>query len=200
MKKPRTKPDVFIIETLNPDDEGNGRFEGSVVSHVLKLHLKNPIYHYVRTREDFEKAVLDFKASKYRYLHISAHGDENGLCTTNDDEISYKDLAKLLTPALKNCRLFLSACSMVHNKMAAEIIPRTGCFSVVGPTEDIGFEHAATIWPAVYHLLFEFDGQRIRRRELEETLNGVSHLFDVPFGYYSTSNGPRGYKRVKLST
>ncbi len=36
-----TVPDVFIIETLAPDDEGNGRFEGSVISSVLRLHEKN---------------------------------------------------------------------------------------------------------------------------------------------------------------
>ena len=33
-----TKPDVFIIESLDPDDEGNGRFEGSIISNMLRLH------------------------------------------------------------------------------------------------------------------------------------------------------------------
>lgn len=88
---------------------------------------------------------------------------------------------------------------MVHNKMAAEIIPKTGCYSVVGPTEDIGFEHAATIWPAVYHLLFEFDGKKIRGKELRETLKGVSNLFDVSIGYFSKSKNSLGFKRVNLS-
>lgn len=52
-----TVPDVFIIETLNPDDEGNGRFEGSVISSVLRLHEKKPIYCYVRTRVSSSKLL-----------------------------------------------------------------------------------------------------------------------------------------------
>lgn len=76
------------------------------------------------------------------------------MCTTNLDQIDYRDLAKLLTPGLKGRRLFLSACSMVHKAMASEIIPTTGCISVVGPREDISFTTAAVFWPAVYHLMF----------------------------------------------
>jgi hypothetical protein len=52
-----TIADVFIIESLDPDDEGNGRFEGSSISHILRLHGKNPKYRYVRTRDDFQDAV-----------------------------------------------------------------------------------------------------------------------------------------------
>lgn len=125
-----THPDVFIIESLDPDDEGNGRFEGSVVSHVLRLHGKNPIYSYVRTRHQFERAVAKFGKSNYRYLHISAHAEREGMCTTNQEEIDYDELAEMLSPHLKGRRLFLSACSMVHEDMAKEIIPRTQCYSV----------------------------------------------------------------------
>lgn len=82
--------------------------------------------------------------------------------------------------------------------MAAEIIPRTQCYSIVGPTEDIGFEHAATIWPAVYHLLFEYDGGKIRGKELKGALKGVSELFDVSIGYFSRSRSADGYKEVDL--
>lgn len=63
----RTKPDVFIIESLDPDDEGNGRFEGSIISNMLRLHGKEPKYRYVRTRGEFEDAVGEFGRSRYRY-------------------------------------------------------------------------------------------------------------------------------------
>lgn len=66
-----TVADVYIIESLDPDDEGNGRLEGVFLSHVLRLHGKNPKYKYVRTRDGFEKAVLAFGKSNYRYLHLS---------------------------------------------------------------------------------------------------------------------------------
>ena len=33
-----TKPNVFIIESLDFDDEENNRFEGKVLSNILKLN------------------------------------------------------------------------------------------------------------------------------------------------------------------
>jgi hypothetical protein len=189
-----TIADVFIIESLHPDDEGNGRFEGSSISHILRLHSKNPKYEYVRTRKDFEAAVQRFGLSGYRYLHISAHADAKGMCTTNQDNIDYGELAELLKTHLKGKRLFLSACSMVHDDMAKEIIPKTGCYSVVGPKDDIEFSTAAVFWPAIYHLMFSHHGSGMKNKELKENLKRVTDLFEVDIGYYSVSRvQPRGY-------
>jgi hypothetical protein len=63
-----TKPEVFVIESLDPDDEGNGRFEGAIISRMLRLHGKICEYRYVRTRKEFKRAVTQFGKSRYRYL------------------------------------------------------------------------------------------------------------------------------------
>lgn len=189
-----TVADVFIIESLDPDDEGNGRFEGSVISHILKLHGKAPKYRYVRTRAEFEHAVRQFAKSRYRYLHISAHADANGMCTTNLEEIHYSELAAMLTPVLKDKRLFLSACSMVHKQMASAIIPTTDCVSIVGPIQDIHFSEAAVFWPAVYHLIFSTEKDAMSHMTLKKHLINASTLFDIKIGYYSRSKiRKRGY-------
>lgn len=182
-----TRPDVFIIESLHPDDEGNGRFEGSNISHVLRLHGKEPKYRYVRTREQFEDAINEFAKSAYRYLHISAHADAEGMCTTNQDEIDYDELADLLAPSLRSKRLFLSACSMVHKDMAKEIVPKTGCYSVVGPREDIAFTTAAVFWPAIYHLMFAINDSAMTHGVLKRNLEKVTALFGIEIGYFSRS-------------
>lgn len=188
-----TRPDVFIIESLDPDDEGNGRFEGSIISHVLRLHGKNPKYKYVRTRSTFKKAVRLFAQSNYRYLHISAHANKKAMYTTNDDAIDYADLAKVLTPCLKDKRLFLSACSMVHKDMAKKIIPTTGCYSIVGPTTDIYFTEAAVFWPSIYHLMFTERDDAMKRDALKTHLQNVCSLFNIDIGYYSRSRNKRGF-------
>ncbi|SFW55325.1 hypothetical protein [Pseudomonas sp. NFACC04-2] len=187
-------PDVFIIETLDPDDEGNGRFEGGVISSVLRLHEKNPIYRYVRTRHQFIEAVTEFGKSGYRYLHISAHGNEDGLFTTNQNEIGYTDLAKILEPHLKKRRLFLSACSMIHDKFLSALFSTTKCISVVGPREDIYFSDAAVTWPAIYHLMFSENTDRMTRSHLKAQLAHVRALFKIDLAYYSKSTKEkRGY-------
>lgn len=182
-----TKADIFIIESLSPDDEGNGRFEGQVISHVARLHGKQPAYRYVRTRADFEKAVKTFLRSDFRYLHISAHADREGIATTNRDEITNRDLGEMLGKRFADRRLFLSACSIVHKAMASEIIPVTRCFSVVGPRQDIGFAEAAVFWPALYHLMFQHDARAMSRASLAVNLKKVASLFGVEIGYYARS-------------
>lgn len=178
-------PDVFIIETLSPDDEGNGRFEGSIISSVLKLHGKNPIYLYVRTRHQFIQAIEQFGSSGYRYLHISAHGNKHGLATTNQDEIDYKDLAEILRPHMKKCRLFLSACSVVNKNISAEIFSSTRCLPIVGPRKQIYFSEAAVIWPAIYHLMFSENTKGMTPAHLKEQLLHISVVFKVSLAYYS---------------
>lgn len=180
-----TVPDVFIIESLGPDDEGNGRFEGSIISNMLRFHGKNPRYRYVRTREEFEGALIEFGQSNYRYLHLSAHGDKDGMITTNLDEIDFDELSDLLKPHLEEKRLFLSACSMVHEDFAAHLIPNTRCYSVIGPDDDVEFHKAAIFWASVYHLMFSVDSERFTRLRLKEMLGRASHLFDVRIRYFS---------------
>lgn len=194
-----TKADIFIIESLNPDDEGNGRFEGPHIAHIARLHGKQPIYRYVRTRDQLEQAVAECLASDYRYLHVSAHADREGIATTNRDDISNGELGEMLGRGFAGRRLFLSACSIVHKAMAAEIIPPTQCFSVVGPRQDIGFAEAAVFWPAVYHLMFEVDARSMKRAALAANLKKVATLFDVEIGYFSRSSSrKRGFSQDVL--
>lgn len=182
-----TIADVFIIESLDPDDEGNGRLEGNSITHLLRLHGKRPIYHYVRTRESFEEALVKFSESNYRYLHISAHAESEGLITTNQDEIDYDELAHLLGAGLKNKRLFLSACSLVHEDMAKEMITKTDCVSVVGPRDNIRFSDAAVFWPAIYHKMFTAKSHSMSHVDLKNNLQDVANLFEVEIGYFSRS-------------
>src|ERR1700761_5350420 len=148
-----TIPDVFIIETLDPEDEGNGRFEGVFLGQMLRLHGKSPKYRYVRTRRQFAHAVRQFGASRYRYLHISSHGDCNGLYTTNQDFIDHKALAAMLEPHAEGRRIFASACKLVTEDMARALIPIAQCVSIVGPIDDILFTDAAVVWASIYHLV-----------------------------------------------
>ena len=191
-----TKPEVFIIESLDPDDEGNGRFEGSIISRILKLHGKSPKYRYVRTREQFESAALQFGKSRYRYLHISAHAESERMCTTNQDEVDYDELAEILNPHLRGRRLFLSACSMAHEDLAKEIIPCSGCCSVIGPNEDILFSDAAILWSAIYHLMFSENDRAMSHAALKKHLINTTKLFNVGVSYFSKSKKlKRGYTK-----
>jgi hypothetical protein len=64
-------PSVFILESLNSDDEAPKRFEGKFLSHILKQTGVKVRYSYVRTTEEFERGLTEFGHSRFRYLHIS---------------------------------------------------------------------------------------------------------------------------------
>jgi hypothetical protein len=187
----RKEAEIFIIESLDPEDEGNGHFEGAIISRVLAMHGKVCKYRYVRTRKDFEKAVKQFGQSGYRYLHISSHADAEGMCTTNQDEIDFDELAEILNPHLEGRRLFLSACELVQVDFAKAIIPPSKCLSVIGPNERVRFTDAAVLWPSLYHLMFTHTSWAMKRAVLLENLRRVSKLFQVNISFFSKSSSAR---------
>jgi hypothetical protein len=195
----KTKPEVFIIESLDPDDEGNGRFEGSMISHILNLHGKKCKYRYVRTKKQFITAIKEFGESKYRYLHISCHADERSMCTTNQDEIKFSELGLILRPYMAKRRLFVSACKMVNENLVKEVIPHSNCNSVIGPNEKVEFSDAAILWSSLYHLMFKYNYQAMQRKQLLKFLKKTSRIFQVDMSYYALSKSePQGYSRDLL--
>ena len=183
----RTDPEVFIIESLDPDDEGNGRLEGVILSNMLNFHEKKPKYCYVRTKKQFLEAVESYKESNYRYLHLSCHANDESMCTTNLEEIRFNELAKILKPCLNKKRLFISACAMVNENLAENIIPETDCYSIIGPNEPIGFSDAAIFWSSFYHLMFRHDEGAMKREELLKYVRRIHKVFEVNISYFSSS-------------
>lgn len=65
------RAEVFIVESLGKDDEREGR----IIESILRMGGKHPVYRFVKTRDELEDVIEEFHASKYRYLHISSHGN-----------------------------------------------------------------------------------------------------------------------------
>jgi len=192
----QTKPEVFIIESLRFQDETKDRFEGKMISHILNMHGKNSKYYYIRTKKELKQVVQMFGDSGYRYLHLSCHGDANAMSTTLDD-IEFKELGTILRPCLEKRRLFVSACEMVNENLAGAVIPKSGCYSIIGPNETVAFSDAAIFWAAFYHLIFKYNTTAMNRAGLRECLKRVSELFGLEISYYSCSEDSRtGYRAV----
>jgi len=190
----QTIPDVFVIETLNFDDEAKDRFEGKIISHILNLHGKKSKYYYIRTKKELNEIAKKFGQSMYRYLHLSCHGNETSMATTLDF-IKFSELGSILRPHLEKRRLFISACEMVNEHLSEAIIPKSGCYSIIGPNESIAFSDAAIFWPSFYHLMFRHNADAMKRDDLIKHLDRVSGLYDLSISYYSSSRSSKtGYK------
>lgn len=189
----KTCPEVFIIESLDSDDETESRYEGRIISDILRLSGKKCEYRYIRTKRELKWAVKIFFDSEFRYLHISSHGNSTNMFTTLD-ELPFSDFAKIVRPALKKRRLFISACSMTNSAFADAIMPGSGCYSIIGPKEGVLFGDAALLWASFYHLMFNRNEKAMKNSDISNIVHSVASTFDVPLRYYSASTDQKGYK------
>jgi hypothetical protein len=195
---PMTHAGVFIIESLAFKDEKSGFFEGEVISKILNFSSIEHQYYYIRTRQEFEHVIGLFKKSKYRYLHISCHGNGNALYTTLD-EIPFNELRLIFKDALEKKRLFVSACSVTNNKLAEAVLKDTNCYSLIGPAKDINMDDAAIFWASFYQIMFKKNPTGMNKARLENTLKNLLLAFEVPIRYYSASEKyERGWIENKL--
>ena len=91
-----TKPEVFIIESLDFVDEEKERFEGQILSSILKLGGKRPKYYYFRTRRELVEILKIFGRSRYRYLHLSCHDKACQLVVSVEGFLSRADVRDLV--------------------------------------------------------------------------------------------------------
>lgn len=176
-----TEPEVFIIESLNIDDEEKGYFEGKVLADILRMCGKKPIYYYFRTKSELQMLVLMFRESGYRYLHLSCHGSNTNIETTLDS-ISYIEFSEMLEGLMKNRRLFVSACETGNELFSTVVSGRNkGMYSIAAPSEKIGFDHAVALWSAFYVKAFSIDKSSMKRRHIDSALRKLCELFEVKF-------------------
>ncbi|NQZ90946.1 MAG: hypothetical protein HRT97_01235 [Moritella sp.] len=185
-----SKPNVFIIESLNFEDEENDRFEGKVLSKILKLNGVDSQYYYIRTKQELDEIIVKFDESDYRYLHLSCHGSPDSLETTLDS-VSFKELNDMLAPCLDKKRVFISACEMVNEDLAEALIGETDCYSVIGPSEPILFSDATIFWSSFYHLMFGENDSSMKKRDIKTVLEKTTDLFEVKVNYFSKSKKHR---------
>ena len=186
------RAEVFIVESLGKDD----RREGKIIESILRMGGKHPVYRFVRTNDDLKDAIEEFRASKYRYLHVSSHGNDNEFYF-RFGALRFKDFADLLRTNLRHRRLFVSACECVNSRFAKLLIPSSKCYSIIGPYEAIDFDVAAVMWASYYYLAFRNDQTSMNRRRILRRLKRLTSLFRVNLNYYFPNR--RRIKRKRLT-
>ena len=194
----KSKPNVFIVESLAFLDEEKGRFEGKIISQILKLSGSESKYVYLRTKKELKEVIDQFKNSGYRYLHFSCHGNESEISLTLNN-LSFEELGNILEPCLKKRRMFFSSCKVVNERLAEVLLKNTGCYSVIGPSESIEFDRAAIYWSSFYHLMLRDEAKSMKRDSLKKNTASLRKLFDVHIRYFSRSESAgNGFQEVPL--
>ena len=184
-----TRPEVYIIESLH---EGDPK-EGEIIEKILKMGGRSPIYHYVRTRDQFRSAIDEFSKSNYRYLHISSHG--NPECFGFEfGQMCFNEFHRFVNQYIRDKRVFISACELVNHQdhaLANILLRDTGCYSIIGSYEPINFDDAVMFWSNFYFLAYQEqnnDQIKFSRELVLQILQKLTGLYHLNMNYYSYSH------------
>lgn len=84
--------------------------------------------------------------------------------------------------------------------LAHALMRKAGCFSIVGPAADIGFDEAAVMWAAFYHLMFKENPKSMNVSAIESALTRLTETFKVPMTYIQRSDTSPYWRRIDLRT
>jgi hypothetical protein len=177
---------VHIIESPAPEDLLEGRTEGKMLGSFLELTGIPFLYNLAVDKKRLKEAltarisngVQQFDAAK-PIIHISSHGDEEGIQLTSQREegetIPWLDLGDMLLPINRQFDgiwVCMSCCGGGHAKNMAEVInaKRIPMAWVIGPTENLSWSEGALAFAVFYHRF----QQGAERDELLEAMNATT--------------------------
>ncbi|MGO9567897.1 MAG: hypothetical protein ACLP5H_10180 [Desulfomonilaceae bacterium] len=157
---------VYIIESPADSDLLNGRTEGRLLCEALRLADIPHRYSLVTTPRTFEEslgtrfnqAVSDL--NQLPTLHLSMHGNNEGVALTNGQFLTWANLRKSLAPltdAMQGLLLIcMSSCfSSSGCRMAMHEEKDHPFWALVGNTDSVSWPDAAVAYITFYHLLFK---------------------------------------------
>ena len=164
-----TIPDVFIIESLGVTDVKIG----NLLAANLRSTGKNPIFMTVMDSDSYRHALLIFKASHYRYLHIICHGNASFVSfhrpssSSPTESISYYDFSNCFPCAMEGIRVFIAACELGNQNFSNTLMQsKRYIYSIVAPEEVILATQALYVWTTFYNQLFSFEGSSMKSCEM----------------------------------
>ena len=99
---------------------------------------------------------------------------------TTLDRIPFREFGQLIAPFIKNRRLFVSACSVANRLFASSVMTGSGCYSILGPAQNILFSDAAILWASFYHVMFRVDSTAMKDAAIKEKAQEVADMYCVP--------------------
>ena len=175
----RTRHDYYIIESLTSQDIKDGKIFNDSLSSIKGY---NPIYKPVKSFNDFKNALTEFAHSDYKYLFVSAHGDEENIILTSGKVNAY-DLIDI-DINLDKRRVFLSTCKG-GSFLFGKYFIKKGAYSVIGAPDNLDQIVAVGMWTTMIVLFKRFNNGQLNFQELDKTLKLMNKVYEIDLAYYS---------------
>jgi hypothetical protein len=73
-------------------------------------------------------------------------------------------------------------------------MPNSGCYSILGPDQDIYFNDAAILWASLYHVMFAWDSTAMTGSVLRRKAQAVANMYQIRLNYFGRDRSTKqGY-------
>jgi hypothetical protein len=172
---------VLVAESLDEEAIYREQREGVAVAEIGRLLCINMQYRQIISRDSLKRAVEEARKSNAIILHLSCHGDAEGIQLTDGSEITWSELAELTQPHATPARaLVVSACSGGVHGLTKHL--GTGDLRpygfIIGPSGNIALSDACVAWCLFYRRLIH-QGQRLTRDAILAAVKDINSYLDV---------------------
>lgn len=200
---------IYIIESQSPEDILVNRTEGRALSAGLDLSGIANKYYQVIDEDCLDKCLLEIAANINNlkqndlvapYIHISAHGNEDGFVLTGGEFINWNmfrekiDLLNELTGKIQP----------IPEKPHIQISPINYCFStckgfnahkiqgdinenkfssIIGPSELVDWSDSLIAFMTFYHQIFYKKNRAKNAVKIMNISAGLENIFKIKIGF-----------------
>ena len=162
------KPYVYIVESPAPGDLFDGRTEGLALQEALKAIDASSSYVVATTLQQFQRAfAVGFPDSHFGLqfirraggntpiIHLSMHGDADGIQLTDGTIVSWHDLRTILSPINElfqsGVMVCLSTCQGAGGMRLSMYEVGKPFYATVGSSKEVYWSDALVAYITFYH-------------------------------------------------
>lgn len=181
---------VFIIESSYPEDFYKQQLDGIAAQGILNiLGIRNEL-RFALDREYFEKAIADAKTQNCTVIHLSCHGDEDGIALASNYQPSWDKFADLFQRN-KWCpkALVMSSCCGATSGIRRAFKKKVKRPEIIfGSSDERSYGEYTVAWAILYRR-FKKDG--INKDSAKQALKEIHAVVSDKFLYrrWNTAQG-----------
>jgi hypothetical protein len=152
---------VFIIESSYPKDFYTDRLDGLAARNLLNtMGVENQL-RMVLDLGFFKQAIRDAAAHGFDVLHLSCHGNDDGIALCDNTQPTWDDFVRIFDDMRYSpSALVMSACCGASSGISTAFRDVTHRPKIIfGSTTPLGYSEYCVAWAILYHRL-QVDGVR----------------------------------------
>ncbi|CNI62726.1 Uncharacterised protein [Yersinia frederiksenii] len=179
------KQEILIIESRSDQDIYDGRCEGDTLKRVIQLQGVNAKSIEVVSEKMLIKALKIARRENIKYIHISAHGFNEGFSRTDGDIVTWRDFDRLAWPILRGKFICFSSCSVGNGVEELFTLHKSFCNAIVAPIRNISWGEGVVAYSAFYHRTKSHEKSSSQNVKLMNHIVGAGTLKFIESPYIS---------------